>query len=292
MIDLCIRNNQMSTLAGNSLAELMLCTGLMSSKLKGKESLQVNIVGNGGMQRLTAVSDGDLLMRGKVDLPQFELPQYDHQTTNALNLVGEGQIQVIRYHPAWKSPVTGLVPLRDGSLAQNMTWFVRDSEQREAVFLTDVQSVNGQCVLAVGVMVERLPLTTTSEEWDGEGEGDAEEEEENSFERCKRLLQQLQNDGLGSYMSSETASGLHRILDSCLAGQTHDPSLRWAKCPVFTCTCGIDRVWHSLGLLPTSEVEFIVADGKDVQVKCDFCGSKYGVTVADITDRFLKPSLE
>jgi molecular chaperone Hsp33 len=288
MMDVCVKNNQMSTLAGNSLAELMLCTGLMSSKLKGQEYLQVNIVGDGGMQRLTAISDGDLLMRGKVDLPQFELSNCKDHNSSVVNLVGEGQIQVIRYHPAWKSPVTGLVPLRDGSLAENMTWFVSDSEQRDATFLTDVRTVNGQCMYAVGVMIERLPSITVSDEWSDDEDDDAESED--SFVQCKRNLHLMQMNGLGSYMSGNTNSALHRILDDCLKGQAHDPTQRWAKHPAFKCTCGMDRVWHSLGLLPTSEVEFIVADGKDVLVKCDFCGNKYTATVADITDKFLKPS--
>lgn len=50
-----------------------------------------------------------------------------------------------------------------------------------------------------------------------------------------------------------------------LLGMDKD-SIRWSKLPQFRCSCGMDRVWRALRLLPKEEVSDLVAAGENVEV--------------------------
>ena len=55
-------------------------------------------------------------------------------------LLGAGQVQVVRNHPFWKQPMSGIVAMReDVSVELNLALYLSESEQRPAVLLTDVQ---------------------------------------------------------------------------------------------------------------------------------------------------------
>ncbi len=193
----------------------------------------------------------------------------NNQCVNLDELFGVGgQVQVIRSHPGWKSPMTALVGLRGASMAENMALYMAESEQRLAALLTCVKIADNRCEYALGVMVERLPDVAQF----GGGE-----EQADHVDISIRNLAAVQKRGLDSYWVDSTEAGtmqhtervLGAILDDCLAGQCSTAGVaRWSQSPRFKCTCGAEKVWRSLSLLPRSEVQFIIADQKNVEVRC------------------------
>lgn len=111
-----------------------------------------------GIRNVMAITDGDLKVRGMVGEPRFSNGQGEKITTK--DLLGEGQIQIVRNHPSWKVPTNGITLLRDINIPLNLAFFMAESEQRSAVMITDVKVEGNLCRYALGVMVERLPGCT------------------------------------------------------------------------------------------------------------------------------------
>ena len=80
---------------------------------------------------------------------------------------------------------------------------------------------------------------------------------------------------------------MERILDDVLASMDEGGTIRWTKKPSFRCSCGIDRVWRTLSILPKEDLKGIVEQEESVSVKCEFCGSEYKVTREEIRERLL-----
>jgi redox-regulated HSP33 family molecular chaperone len=164
--------------------------------------------------------------------------------------------------------MNGIVELHDTDIVMNLALYMAQSEQRSAAMLSDVAMDSDGCVHAIGVLVECLP---------GASEANIEKSIKNleavrSFGLAKYLGQDFSlrpGDFLIKPSPSDTSSltyddRMNMIIDDCLRGMGE--SIRWSKTPQFQCTCGIDRVWRVLKLLPKDEIGDIINEGKDVEV--------------------------
>ncbi|KAJ1439316.1 heat shock protein Hsp33 [Ochromonadaceae sp. CCMP2298] len=242
-------------------------------------------------------------------------------------LLGEGQVQVVRNHPSWKTPMNGITELRDTSISLNLAMYMSESEQRPAAIVSEVNVQGNLCRYSLGVMVERLPgcsdenmersiknLEAVSRRGlrsyldrpelgavGGEGVGDGGEggaltlstegvkvqeggqTQKSQWQEGEGLLAQNQE---GDFRSFEAI--LDKIMDDCLDGMD-EGSLRWGKSPQFRCSCGIEKVWRTLRLLPADEIESIVTMNQRVEMKCEFCGEAYGIEAKDIQQALMVP---
>lgn len=276
--ELILRNN-LSPTAATALGELTSCGLMMGSGLKDAETLQISLVGTHGLRNLMVITDGDLKVRGTVGNPGFE-PDQDGNATGFI--LGEGQVQVVRNHPTWSRPGNGITALSDISIPLNLALYMAESEQRNSVMLSNVFVAGNLCRHALGVMVERLP--------------GADDEE---VERSVRNLEMIEQKGLRSYLDQsaderandeggvhgfrnfETALG--SILDDALDGLGE--KLRYTKQPTFRCSCGIDRVWRAVMLMPRAEIKELIDEGEDVSMRCEFCGESYVLKPSQIEER-------
>jgi redox-regulated HSP33 family molecular chaperone len=222
--------------------------------------IKVNFVGNTGIRNVMAITDGALRVRGMVGNPRFSNDAGENIPTR--DLLGEGQIQIVRNHPVWKQPTNGIVLLRDIDISLNLAYYMGESEQRSAVLLTDVKVEGNLCRYSLGVMVERLPGCT-----------------DENIERSIKNLEEVEKKGLRSYLDRtdeerkadkgqfrDFTGSLDKILNDCLAGMDFENSIRWSKNPQFKCSCGVERVWRTLRLLPVADVRELLLDDGDVKV--------------------------
>ena len=254
--------------AAKALGELVVSTLMMGSGLKGEETLQVNLVGNTGVGNLMAITDGNLKVRGMIGQPRFSNGQGEDIRTR--DLLGEGQVQVVRNHPAWKNPTNGIVLLRDIQIPLNLAFYMAESEQRSAVMLTDVKVEGGLCRYALGVMVERLP-GATEENIDASIANLGEVEKKGLRTYLDRTPEERQQD---TGMFRDFTPSLDKIIDECL-GKMGEDSIRWSKSPEYRCTCGPEKVWRTLRLLPLDDVRDIVKTDGEVEVREVLVGTLY-----------------
>ena len=102
------RRSEVSPLAAKTMAELLLCSALLGSKLTDNETMQINFVGNRGFNHAIAVCDHNLNVRSRISNSSFSLSEGE-DSNNALSLFGDSQVQVIRNHPSYKEPSSGVV---------------------------------------------------------------------------------------------------------------------------------------------------------------------------------------
>lgn len=52
-----------------------------------------------------------------------------------------------------------------------------------------------------------------------------------------------------------------------------------------SCPCSEERVLRTLRLLPRSEIDDIMEKHEDIEVKCEFCGTRYELTPEEIREK-------
>ena len=134
VIQEAILRNNLSPQAATSLGEVMICSLMMGAGLKTDETLQVNLVGNAGLRNIMVITDGELACRGMVGNGQLNM----NNDYRIRNILGEGEVQVVRNHPMWKYPSNGITKLRDTKIPLNLALYMAESEQRTCVLFTDV----------------------------------------------------------------------------------------------------------------------------------------------------------
>lgn len=288
------RRGDTSLAAGRTLAEVMMCTVLLGTTLTENETLQVNIVGSGGLQHAIAICDHNLNSRCKISNYTYN-PPVDDSVSDAVALFGDGaQIQVVRTHPSYNNkPSTGIIQVQSGHIPFNMGVYMQGSEQRTAAFVTRVRPVfirsclilnslvilctirhsfaiflvnqvnfeNGYCKDAIGILVEALPRENRNDE---------------NIERCIRNLERAILLGIDNISRMPDD---HRV-DACdfdifptnsdmLTSREGHPgvhalmdvclsgsgkSMRWERPVEYKCSCGSERVWNMLRLLDRKEL--------------------------------------
>jgi molecular chaperone Hsp33 len=92
-----------------------------------------------------------------------------------------------------------------------------------------------------------------------------------------------ESDGTGLFRSFEPALG--KILDDCLGELGED--FRVVRQPQLRCSCGVDRVWRMLAVLPKEDLNYIIEKEEIVEIKCEFCAKKYTVQRDEIIEKLL-----
>jgi len=258
LIQESIIKQDLSTQAAIALGELMTCTLLMGAGLKDDETLQINLVGDRGLGNVMAITDGNLKARGTIKNRNFQASY--NGVLKMRDMLGEGQIQVVRSHPTWKFPTNGIVALRDIKIPLNLALYLAESEQRTSVLLTDVYVEGNLCRHSLGVLLERLPGAN-----------------EFNIEASIRNLEAVERKGLRSYLNitpeDKWINGefrsfepvLGKILDDVLGEMGED--FRATKTPKFRCSCGVDRVWRMLAMLPKDDIKYIIDNQETVEVR-------------------------
>ncbi len=62
------------------------------------------------------------------------------------------------------------------------------------------------------------------------------------------------------------------------------------QAPRFACSCSADRVRTMLKNLGRDEAEAILAERKDIEIGCDFCGTQYRFDAVDVGALFAPPT--
>ena len=119
--------------------------------------------------------------------------------------------------------------------------------------------------------------------------------------KLKYNLKKMAKNGLDQYIKDgdcgpvQTEDYLHAIINDIFKGiedEVDDNSVvkRWIKSPEYRCNCGTHKIWRTLKLLPVSEIEDIVATHPhpDIEIKCEFCGSLYNISISDIDSEILQ----
>ncbi|GAQ87394.1 heat shock protein 33 [Klebsormidium nitens] len=227
---------------------LLLC----SAKGTKGETLQVMFRGNGPLGQITAVADGTGQVRGFVGNPTAS-PPWRNGKLDVGGAVGEGILSVVRNHPTWPQPYTGIVKIHNGEIAEDLTYYLAESEQsNSAVGLGVLVNNLGEVMAAGGWLLEVLPS-------------------------CSEITLQILEQNLSNLPSASTMVNdgwsARRIVETILDGVgvgdwTEEVHPKFGPCDLEIIRPRMERALSSLGKKELDEAR--MQEGK-LEVRCEFC---------------------
>ncbi|HTB74285.1 MAG TPA: Hsp33 family molecular chaperone HslO [Polyangiaceae bacterium] len=155
----------------------------------------------------------------------------------------------------------GVVEVPVGSTtSQALMVYLQESEQVVSMLAIGCVLGNDHVVAAGGYVVQLLPDV-------GQGPLAIMAERLRDFEDIGPLLAKL---------DSATSPLMDEILYGMAFTRLEESPLAWR------CRCSRDRVLASLATLPRSDLIALSADDKPIELTCDFCGSEYAVSPAEL----------
>lgn len=239
--------------AAAALGRVLTAASMMGSMLKDKDnSLTLRFAGDGPAGTILAVSDYAGNVKGCIGNPYVDLPLRADGKLNVGAAVGRGSMQVIK-DMGMGEPWSGTMDIVSGEIAEDVTNYFAVSEQiPTACALGVLVGTDGKCAGAGGVMIQMLPF--------------AAEQTAAQFEKNIPLLTNL---------SAQFAQG-KTVLDVMALACRDIPFDVFDELPVaYRCDCSEQRIRNVIRGLGKAEVEDILAEQGQVEVRCHFCNRVY-----------------
>ena len=233
---------------------------MMAEMLKGpRDLLTIQIDGDGPMQGLVVTADNQGRVKGYVKKTDVILPPNEQGHLNVGGAIGRGTLTVIR-DMNLKDPYIGQIPLVTGEIAEDLTAYYAQSEQiPSSVGLGVLMNKDNTVKRAGGFVVQLMPFAD---------EGVI-GKLENNIRRIKSVTHILDED-----------SRPEHLLDTVLEG--FDIQITSREDVSFYCNCSRERFERGLILLGREELENIIADGKEIELACQFCNRRYTYTPDEV----------
>lgn len=249
-----------SPIATAALGRAMSGALMMAEMLKGpRDLLTIQIDGDGPMQGLVVTADNQGRVKGYVKKTDVILPPNEQGHLNVGGAIGRGTLTVIR-DMNLKDPYIGQIPLVTGEIAEDLTAYYAQSEQiPSSVGLGVLMNKDNTVKRAGGFVVQLMPFAD---------EGVI-GKLENNIRRIKSVTHILDED-----------SRPEHLLDTVLEG--FDIQITSREDVSFYCNCSRERFERGLILLGREELENIIADGKEIELACQFCNRRYTYTTDEV----------
>jgi molecular chaperone Hsp33 len=238
--------------ASAALGRALMGAVLLATGADEGETFQLQLRGDGPLGQVTVISDHLGRARGYVANPAAHPPPHGGKLDVAA-AVGKGILAVVRYHPKWREPYTGIVPLVSGEVAEDLAHYLAVSEQTPSVFAAGVFVDSDGSVSAAGAyLVQTLP--------------GVDESVLAKLEATVRALpppSALVRAGVG-------ADGIVDALLDGIGGRARTRSE-----PRFHCACSSDKIRRVVALLGRDERREIADRGEPLEVRCEFCATEY-----------------
>ena len=248
------RIHKTSATASAAIGRLLTAGAILGAQLKSeKDSITLQINGDGPIGMMTVVGNCKSEVRGYVENPTADLPPNSRGKLDVKGVVGEGFLSVIRDLDL-KEPYIGRTPLISGEIAEDLTYYYAKSEQvPTAIALGVLVDTDLTIKAAGGYMIQLMPEATD--------------------ETADRLTQIIENlppvtDMIVNNMSAEdiafaVTDGFDMVLE------LNAPS------PTYKCTCSRERMERALISLGKKEISDIIEEQGSAEMTCRFCDNVY-----------------
>lgn len=238
-----------------------LCAASMLGNLLKEEngSLTIRINGGGPIGSIIAVSDSMGYVRGYVTDPSVDLPLRSDGKLNVGGAVGRSGMITVSRDIGLKEPYIGSTRLVSGEIAEDLTAYMLESEQIPAacglgVLIDTDYSVKS----AGGFIVQLMP---------GAPEKYIDILEENIF-MMDQLTTILDEDGLEAVFEQVLKGMPYHLVGEDEVG--------------YRCACSRERVSEAVLGVGEAELTEMIAEGKDIEVSCQFCDTVYNFTPTEL----------
>lgn len=251
-----------SPIATAALGRLLSGAAMMGSMMKSEaDVLTIQIKGDGPMGAITVTANAKAQVKGYVENPAVMLPPNSMGKLDVGGAVGEGFLKVIK-DLGLKEPYSGQIVLQSGEIADDLTYYFASSEQvPSAVGLGVLMEKNNTVKQAGGFIIQLMP--------------DASEETifklEKNIASVSPVTAYLDKGHSPEKMLEEILEGLEfEVLDT--------------KPCEFHCNCDKSRVAKVLMTIGKKELQKLIDEGEEIELKCHFCNSDYHFSIGELRE--------
>lgn len=252
--------HRLSPTATAALGRTLCAASILGNLLKEENgTVTVRLNGGGPLGSVIAVSDSGGNVRGYVEHPQIDLPLNDKGKLDVGGAIGTSGFLTVSRDIGLKEPYVGSTALVSGEVAEDMTYYLAESDQiGVACGLGVLVDMDRSVACAGGFIVQLLP-----------GAPDATID---AIEQNIRGMGQV-TDILKGGTADELLS---RVLkDAEIDVLSHTPV-------EYRCYCSRERVRGAVASIGKADLDEMAASGETAEIRCHFCDKVYTFTPDEI----------
>lgn len=255
-----VRHNT-SPVATAALGRLLTAGAMMGSMMKNDtDMLTLQIRGNGPIEGITVTADSHANVKGYVGNPDVMLPPRNGKL-DVGGAVGVGLLTVIK-DMGLKEPYSGQTILVSSEIAEDLTYYFANSEQvPSSVGLGVLMEKDNTVRCAGGFIIQMMPF--------------AKEQTicrlEENLKKVSSVTSLLNQGYTPEQLLEVLFEGLGLVVTDTVPTQ-------------FYCNCSKERVEHAVASIGRKEIQEMIRDGEDIEVKCHFCNTAYRYTVEELRE--------
>lgn len=253
MVNELAERHQMSATVRAASGRLITGALLLASDLKAGKGLTVQVNGGGSVGDIVAVAEPEGTARLYVENPEVDVPSKYPGKLDVGRLVGnDGYFRVIK-DLGLKQPFIGTVPLQTGEIADDLAYYLLNSEQVASLVALGVLVDTDLSVLASGgLLIQALPGA--------------------SDEKLAAIEEKVNGAGpLSSLMAKY--DNLEELIELFMGMQAYEILERTPL--AFKCRCSAGKIESIIRSLPPEDIELSLEELGMVEVKCNFCNEIY-----------------
>ncbi len=254
LVDDARKIHDLSPTATATLGRVLTMAELIGAGIKSdKESITIQMKGNGPIGSIVCVANHGLKVKGYVQNPHVELPIRDDGKIDVGGAVGkDGFINIIK-DMGLKEPYIGITPIITGEIAEDFVHYFAESEQQPTVVALGVLVNKDGVKSAGGYIVTLIP----------DADEDVISSLEKNIENVPPISSMLEKD-----MELENIAEV-------VTGDNNLFILENDFVPKYECDCSEERFEKGLISLGRDELKEILNSGEDIETVCNFCNKKY-----------------
>ena len=259
VVETARQHHNTSPVATAALGRLLSAGAMMGSMMKNDtDMLTLQIRGNGPIEGITVTADSFANVKGYIGNPDVMLPPKNGKL-DVGGAVGVGLLQIIK-DMGLKEPYSGQTILVSSEIAEDLTYYFANSEQiPSSVGLGVLMEKDNTVRCAGGFIIQMMPFA-----------------QEKTVGRLEENLRRV------SSVTSLLDQGYtpERMLEVLFEGLGLEIT---DTIPTrFFCNCSKERVEQAVVSIGKKEIEEMIRDGEDIEVKCHFCNTAYHYTVEEL----------
>lgn len=248
-----------SPVATAALGRLLTAGAMMGSMMKNDtDMLTLQIRGDGPIGGITVTADSHANVKGYVLNPDVILPPKNGKL-DVGGAVGIGLLQVIK-DMGLKEPYSGQTILVSSEIAEDLTYYFANSEQvPSSVGLGVLMEKDNTVKCAGGFIIQLMPFAEES----------VISQLEENLKGVTSVTALLDKGYTPEQILEELLGNLELEITDTIDTQ-------------FYCNCSKERVERAVASVGRKEIQDMINEGKDIEVKCHFCNTAYNYTVEDL----------
>lgn len=243
-----------------ALGRLLTAGCMMGSMMKGeKDLLTLQITGDGPAKGLAVTADAKGHVKGYANDPSVILPANAKGKLDVAGAIGKGNLSVIK-DMGLKEPYVGRTALQTGEIAEDLTYYFATSEQvPSSVGLGVLMEKDNTVRQAGGFIIQLMPFT----------EDAVIDKLEENLSRVNSVTALLDEGKTPEQMLEILLDGMDVEITEVMPAE-------------YFCDCSRERVERAIVSIGKKDIAEMIEDGKEIEVKCQFCDRNYIFSVADL----------